>query len=114
MRLWRPCCQRQQQQQQQPRQRQRQQPGREAAVARARTHGDGGLASAGLAGDEDGTAGDPAVPDHLENNAGRLARVRLADHALRDGAGLKGVIEAEATDVRVGADALDARDVLDL
>ena len=40
--------------------------------------------------------------------------IKLADHALRDGAGLKGVIEAEATDVRVGADALDARDVLDL
>lgn len=74
-------------------------------------HGDGGLAGAGLAGEEDGAAGYLAVPDHLEDDAGGLAGGGLADHALGDGAGLEGGVEAQATDVGVGADALDSGQV---
>jgi hypothetical protein len=37
----------------------------------------------------------------------------LADHALGDFAGVKGVIETETTDVGVGADTFDPGEVLD-
>jgi len=40
-----------------------------------------------------------------------LARRLLSDHALRRGLGLEVLVEAEAADVRVGADALDAGEV---
>lgn len=53
-------------------------------------HGDGSLAGAGLAGEEDGTAGNLAVFDHLEDDAGGLAGGGLADHAFGDGAGFEG------------------------
>ena len=58
--------------------------------------------------------GDATVLDHLEDDTGGLARVRLPHHALRHRARLERVVEAEAADVRVSADPLDARDVLDL
>mmetsp|Transcript_27388 Transcript_27388/g.69692 ORF Transcript_27388/g.69692 Transcript_27388/m.69692 type:complete len:387 (+) Transcript_27388:657-1817(+) len=74
-------------------------------------HRDRSLAGAGLARDEDGTTRDLPVADHREDYARCLPRRRLTDHALRDSARLKRVIQAEAADVRVGADALDARDV---
>lgn len=69
-------------------------------------HGDGGLAGSRLAGDEDGAAGDLAVFYHLEDDSGCLAGGGLADHAFGDVSGLQGGVEAEAADVRVGANAL--------
>ena len=43
-----------------------------------------------------------------------LARRLLTDHALRRGLGLEVLVQAEAADVRVGADALDAGQVAPL
>ena len=77
-------------------------------------HGDGGLAGTGLPRDHDGPAGDVPVLDHLEDHARSLARVHLPHHALRDHARLQRVIQTQAADVRVSADALDAGDILDL
>ena len=71
-------------------------------------HGDGGLAGAGLAGEEDRAAGDLAIFNHLEDHAGGLAGGSLADHAVRDGAWLQGGVKAKAANMGVRAHALNA------
>ena len=78
------------------------------------SHRDGGLARARLPSDHDRAARDVALLDHLEDDAGRLARIHLPHHALADHARLERVVEAEAADVAVRADAFDAREILDL
>ena len=88
--------------------------GRVGAERLRHAHGDGGLARTRLARDQDRAARDPTVTDHLQDHAGCLARVRLPDHTLRDGARLERVVEAETANVRVRTDALDAGDVLHL
>ena len=50
----------------------------------------------------------------LENDTGGLAGAALADHTLADLASLEGIVEAQPTNVRVGADALDAGEIFDL
>lgn len=46
------------------------------------THGDGGLPSARLAGDENGPTGDVPIFDHLENETCCPTGSQLADHPL--------------------------------
>lgn len=55
----------------------------------------------------------PSPPRHRAAGT-HLARGGLAHEALRHCTGLQGVIEAQAADVGVGADPLDAGEVLDL
>jgi len=52
-------------------------------------HGDGGLAGARLAGEEDRTAGNLSVFNHAEDDSGGLASGGLTNHALGDGARLE-------------------------
>ena len=70
---------------------------------RSRTHGDGRLAGAGMAGDQDGAPGDLAVFDHLHDDAGGAPGQHLPDHALRDGPRLQRIVQSEAPNVRVRA-----------
>ena len=88
--------------------------GRVLAERLGHAHGDRGLAGARLAGDEERAARYLALLDHLEYEAGGASRLLLADHALRDLARVERVVEAEAADVRVSADALHARDLAHL
>jgi hypothetical protein len=83
--------------------------GRVLAQGLRQTHGDGRLARARAAREEDRAAGDLALVDHLVHDARRLPRAVLPDHALAHLARLEAVVEAQAADVAVGADALDAR-----
>ncbi|KAK3034556.1 hypothetical protein RJ639_033802, partial [Escallonia herrerae] len=59
-------------------------------------HGDGGLASAGLALKKDGPARDLAVLDHLNDDTGGLAGQGMANHTHGDGAGHEGGVEVQA------------------
>mmetsp|Transcript_97037 Transcript_97037/g.274490 ORF Transcript_97037/g.274490 Transcript_97037/m.274490 type:complete len:428 (-) Transcript_97037:7-1290(-) len=77
-------------------------------------HGDRGLAGPRLAGDEDRPPGDFALLDHGEDDACRPPRAVLPHHALGDHACVQGVVQAEAPDVRVGPDPLQAVDISDL
>ena len=63
----------------------------------------GRLAGAGFAGEQNGAAGNLALPDHLQDNAGGAAGLLLAHHALRLLPGLERIVQAEAADVRVRA-----------
>lgn len=72
------------------------------------------FARARLPRQQDRTSGDVAFVDHLVHDPSSFPRIFLADHPLRDAARFETVIKTEPADVRVRADALDARDVLDL
>lgn len=65
------------------------------------THRDGGLAGTGRTSNQDRPAGNAALLHHLEDDAGGLARLALADHALRGRTGLEVGVKAESVDVRV-------------
>ncbi|KAJ6441961.1 LOW QUALITY PROTEIN: Central kinetochore subunit CHL4 [Purpureocillium lavendulum] len=80
-------------------------------------HGSRGFAacSPGGSGNEHGAASNLAILDHLQNDGGSLARLLLADEALRRGARLEaGGIDAEATDVRMRGDEVQTAEVLGL
>ena len=72
------------------------------------------LTGARLAGDEDGAAGDLALLYHLQDESGGAAGHLLAHHALRAGPRLQRIVQAQAADVRVGADPLQPRDLAHL
>mmetsp|Transcript_3864 Transcript_3864/g.17004 ORF Transcript_3864/g.17004 Transcript_3864/m.17004 type:complete len:483 (-) Transcript_3864:42-1490(-) len=88
--------------------------GRLLAEGFGHAHRDGGLAGAGLPREEDRAAGDLTVANHLQDHARSFTRVDLAHHSLRHLPGLERIVETEAADVAVRADALDAREILDL
>lgn len=72
-------------------------------LQQAPTHGNGSLACTRRTGDEDGAASNPPFLHHLEDDAGSLARLALADHSLRRVTRLEVGIEAQSVDVRVRA-----------
>ena len=63
----------------------------------------------GWAGDEDGTACDLALLDHLQHNSGGLSCSLLTDKALRCAPGFQGVlVDAKTADVGVRGYEVDA------
>mmetsp|Transcript_6849 Transcript_6849/g.19132 ORF Transcript_6849/g.19132 Transcript_6849/m.19132 type:complete len:353 (+) Transcript_6849:536-1594(+) len=77
-------------------------------------HGDGGLARAGLAGEEDGPAADLALPDHPVDDADGPAGGGLADHPLGAArAGFESIVQTESPNVRMRPDPLQPGELPD-
>jgi hypothetical protein len=72
-----------------------------------RTHGESRFPRTRGSSNQDGASSDFAILDHLHNQACRLASLELADHALRGEAGLQGVVQAQASNVCLHANATD-------
>lgn len=67
----------------------------------------------GRAGNQDRTAGNLAILDHLQDNSSSLSGLFLANEALRRGSGLEtGGIDAQAANVRVSGDEVETAKVL--
>ncbi len=69
----------------------------------------------GRSSNQHGATSNLAILDHLQNDSRGLARLFLADEALRGGTGLEGCgIDAEAANVRVSRDEVETAQVLAL